>query len=98
MEGQINSAMCFLNDDAGGGGLPLTDDVMLQLRQKHPEAQEKIGTLLHGPVQKIPESLYLEINGEMIREAALRTKGSSGPSGVAFPQLFFQGSKLAPTV
>ena len=40
MEGQINSAMRFLNDDACGGVLPLTDDVMLQLRQKHPEAQE----------------------------------------------------------
>ena len=33
-------------------------------------------------MQEIPESLHLEINGEMIREAALRTKGSSGPSGV----------------
>ena len=64
MEGQINSAMRFLNDDACGGVLPLTDDVMLQLRQKHPEAQEaKIETLLHGPVHEIPESLYLEING-----------------------------------
>ena len=52
---------------------------MLQLRQKHPEAQEaKIETLLHGPVHEIPESLYLEMIGEMIREAALR----SGPSGV----------------
>ena len=55
MEGQINSAMRFLIDDACGGVLPLTDDVMLQLCQKHPEAQEaKIGTLLHGPVQEIP--------------------------------------------
>ena len=60
-----------------------TDYVILQLRQIHPEAQEaKIGTHLHGPVQEIPESIYLEINGEMIREAALRTKRSSGPSGV----------------
>ena len=56
---------------------------MLQLHQKHPEAQEaKIGTLPHGSVQEIPESLYLEINGDMIREADFRTKGSSGPSGV----------------
>ena len=73
--------MRFLNDDACGGVLFLIDNVMLQLRQKHPKAQKaKIRTLLHGPVQEIPESLYLEINGEMIREAALRTKGSSGPS------------------
>ena len=39
MEGQINSAMRFLNDDISGGVLPLTDDIMLQLREKHAEAQ-----------------------------------------------------------
>ncbi len=83
MEGQINSAMRFLNDDISGGVLPLTDDVMLQLREKHPEAQPaKSRVLLRGPTQDIPESLYLAINGEMVREAALRTKGSGGPSGV----------------
>ena len=83
MEGQINSAMRFVSDDVCRGVLPLTDDVMLQLRQKHPEAQDvKIGTLLHGPLQEIPESLYIGINGEMIREATLKTKGSGGPSGV----------------
>ena len=63
--------------------LPLTDDVMLQLREKHPEAQRtKLKVLLRGPVQDIPDSLFLEINGEMIRDAALKTKGSGGPTGV----------------
>jgi hypothetical protein len=76
MEGQINSAMRFLSEEGNGGVLPLSDDVMLQLRQKHPEAEEaKIGTLLRGPV-------FIPINGQMVREAALRTKGSGGPSGV----------------
>ena len=83
MEGQINSAMRFLNDDSSGGILSLTDDVMQQLREKHPEAQPaKSRVLLRGPVQDIPESIYLTINGEMIRDAALRTKGSGGASGV----------------
>ena len=50
-----------------------------KVQSKRPQ---KIGKLLHGAVQEIPESLYLEINEEMIREATLRTKGSSGPSGV----------------
>ena len=51
MEGQINSAMRFLSEEGNGGDvLPLSDDAMLQLRQKHPEAEEaKIGTLLRGP-------------------------------------------------
>ena len=56
---------------------------MQQLREKHPEAQPAKSTvLLPGPVQDMPESIYLTINGEMIRDAALRTKGSGGPSGV----------------
>ena len=75
--------MCFLNDDISGGVLPLTDDVMLQLREKHPEAQQaKLKVLLRGPAQDIPDSLFLDINGEMIRDAAIKTKGTRGPSGV----------------
>jgi hypothetical protein len=68
MEGQINSAMRFLSEEGNGGVLPLSDDVMLQLRQKHPEAEEaKIGTLLRGPVQEVIESLFIPINGQMVR-------------------------------
>ena len=79
MEGQINSAMCFLNDDISGDVLPLTDDGMLQLQERHPEVQQAIlKVLLHGPVQDIPDSLFLEINGEMICDAALKTKGLGG--------------------
>jgi hypothetical protein len=33
-------------------------------------------------VQEVIESLFIPINGQMVREAALRTKGSGGPSGV----------------
>ena len=75
MEGQINSAVRFLSDDICGGVLPLTDDVMLQLCQKHPEAQEaKFATLLHGALQEILESLYFGINREMVRDAPLKMK------------------------
>ena len=38
--------------------------------------------MLFGPVEDVPHILYNEINGEMARKAALRTKGSSGPSEV----------------
>ena len=84
MEGQINSALRFLNESSCGGILPLSDDVMTQLREKHPEPQSaKLGTLLFGPIDdEIPESVFVEINGDMIRQAVLRTKGSGGPSGV----------------
>ena len=83
MEGQINSALRYLSEDDSGGVLPLTDDVERQLREKRPDAQRaKLGSLLFGPVKDMPDSVYQEINGEFVREAALRTKGSGGPSGV----------------
>ena len=82
MEGQIKSALRYLSENDGGGVLLLTDDVLQQLREKHSEAQEaKLGSLLFGPVEDFPDSIYQQINGEMIREAALRAKGSGGPSG-----------------
>ena len=37
---------------------------------------------MFGPVEDIPDSVYQRINGELVREAALRIKGSCGPSGV----------------
>ena len=56
---------------------------MAQLKEKHPSPQEaRLGSLLFGPVEDAPDSVYQQINGEMVREAALRTRGFGGPSGV----------------
>ncbi|CAB4004351.1 Hypothetical predicted protein, partial [Paramuricea clavata] len=46
--------------------------------RKHPEPQPaKLGSVLFGPLNdEIPESVYSQINGEMFRQAALRTKRS----------------------
>ena len=84
LEGQINSALRFLSESTSGGVLPLTDEVMAQLQLKHPNPQPaKSGSLLFGPIDdEFPESVYSGINGEMVRQAALRTKGSGGPCGV----------------
>ena len=83
MTGQVNSALRYLSDDQGGGILPLSDDVMEQLKEKHPEPQGvQLGSLLFGPIKDVPDTLYYEINGDMVRDAPLRTKGSGGPSGV----------------
>ena len=67
-----------------GGMLELMDDVMAQLKEKHPNPQPTtLGSLLFVPIDDdLPESVYSEINGEMVRQAALRTKGSGGPCGV----------------
>ena len=40
----------------------------------------KLGILLFGPIDdEFPESVYFGINGEMGRQAALRTKASGVP-------------------
>ena len=83
MSGQISSSRYLSENDAGGGDvLPLSDDVMAQLREKNPSPQEaRLGYLLFGPVEDVPDSIYQQINGEMVLDAALRTKGSRAPSG-----------------
>ena len=84
LEGQINAAVRFVSESSSGGVLPLTDDAMVQLKEKHPNPQlPKLGSLLFGPIDDaIPETLYSEINGDMVRQAALRTEGAGGPSGI----------------
>ena len=66
-EGQINSALRYLSADDSGGVLPLTDDVVRQLREIHPDAQRaKLRSLLFMPVEDIPDSVYQEINRETL--------------------------------
>ena len=52
-----------------------TFNILNQLKEKYPPAQEaQLGSLLFGPVLDIPDVVYQKIDGEMVREAALRTK------------------------
>ena len=39
-------------------------------------------SLLNGPVDRVPTGIFDLINEQMIYDAAMRTKGSSGPSGI----------------
>ena len=59
---------------------------MAQLKEKHvhPNQQPaKLGYHLFGLIDDAtPETLYSEINGDMVRQAALRTKGAGGPLGI----------------
>ncbi|CAH3115014.1 unnamed protein product [Pocillopora meandrina] len=65
MTGQVNSTLRYLSNDQGRGILPLSDDVMGQLKEKHPEPQGvQLGSLLFGPTKDVPDTLYYEINGQ----------------------------------
>ena len=73
----------YLSEQDSGGILPPTDDVMIQLQDKHPSTQKaQLGSLVFGPIEDIPHVIYHQINGEIIKEVALETKGSGSPSGI----------------
>ena len=75
LEGQINSILRYLSEQDSGGILPPTDNVMIQLQDKHSSAQKaQLGSLVFGPIENILHVIYHQINGEMIKEAALKTK------------------------
>ena len=66
-----------------GGILPLNDETLDLLRQKHPEARNRQEDItLQGPMQSINPILFDEIDDEMIIKAAKNTKGGSAPSGM----------------
>ena len=83
MPGQINSALRYLSENAGVDVLPLNDDVMAQLRVKHPSPQEtSLGSLLFGPVEDVPDSIYQQINGKWYGMRLCEQKVRRGSSGV----------------
>ncbi|CAB3984705.1 Hypothetical predicted protein, partial [Paramuricea clavata] len=64
MEGQINSALRYLSEADCDVVLPLTDNVMRQLQEKHPKAQEaKLGSLLFGPFEEVHGPSGADANG-----------------------------------
>ena len=83
MEGKVSAAMKLLDNTSSSGVLNLTEEVMEELRHKHPEAANaKEGTLLHGPLFPVPECFYEPIDEQTIMKAAMDTRGSAGPSGM----------------
>ena len=54
---------------------------MEELEKKHPSAAEiREECLLNGPIDQILPNIFDLINEQMIYDAALKTKGSAGPS------------------
>ena len=77
MDSQINSAVRFLTENGNNGILPLNTDVIQELNAKYLEAKDPSDeALLYGPIDDAPSLIFQQLNGEMIRSAALRTKGS----------------------
>ena len=62
--------------------LPPKKDTLSRLIKKHPKGRmSSQGILLNGPLQNILLVKFQSIDKEIIRKAAIRTKGGSGASG-----------------
>ena len=56
MQGKINLAIRLLDQNNSGGILPLNDETMQCLRDKHPDANEKFETML--PARIVSPIIY----------------------------------------
>ena len=91
VQGKVNAALRYLSDNTNGGILAMDEIVegsngqtaMNVLKEKHPASQPTSNSaLIQGPVNDIPAVIFDQIDGDAIKRAALRTQGSSGPSGM----------------
>ena len=82
-QGKLTAAIKLLDKENSSGLLNLSDEVLAQLKEKHPvPAEIEEECLLHGPVDLVPAGIFDLINEQRIFDSALKTKGSAGPSGL----------------
>ena len=82
-KGDVNAALKLLTNNMNNGILPLNDDTLILLEQKHPEASEvQTGILLDQPPGRIHPIVYDAIDEDLVFNVASLTKGGSGPSGM----------------
>ena len=81
--GHVRQAARMLQNDSQGGILPIDDNTIKQLQEKHPkgaEAEEE--DLMKGQKGEVHTVTFNRIDGIMVKRAAIDTKGSAGPSGM----------------
>lgn len=83
MQGKLSAALKFLDRESSSGLLTLTQEVLEELKAKHPQPSEVVDEcLLQGPINIVPPSIFDVIDEQKIHQAAMKTKGSAGPSGM----------------
>ena len=79
----INGVMKLLTNNMTNGILPLDEKKLNSLKQKHPQSQPAYEeTLINGEPPVIHPIIFDDINEELVRKAAIRTKGGPDPSGL----------------
>ena len=82
LQGKVHAALRFLSEEANGAVLPLSDEVIEALSEKHPSpADIQPNSLLSGPV--IDLSVFkFDIDERKILDTAGSLQGAAAPSGV----------------
>ena len=79
----INAAVKLLTNNMQDGILPLNKEALNKLKEKHPKSKNANNdVLLTGVPQDVHPIIFAGINEEIIRKAAIKTKGGSGPSAM----------------
>ena len=82
-KGNVNVALKLLTNNMKDGILPLNIQTLNSLKEKHPESKDaSIDILLTDISQRVHPIKFAGIDEEMIRKAAIKTKGGSGPSAM----------------
>ena len=82
-KGNGNGALKLLTSNISNGILPLDDKTLSLLKQKHTMSSElNKEVLLRGEKPSVHPVVFEDIDKNMVKEAALKTKGGSGPSGL----------------
>ena len=80
---QVADALCLFNNNMSNGILPLSDKTLQILSLKHPEAQQAHHeSILQGPKRQINSIVYEGNDEDLVKKAAMKTKGGCGPSGL----------------
>lgn len=83
LQGKLTAAIKLLDSESSSGVLNVTPEVLEGLKEKHSEAADIADeSLLYGPTNDIPPSVFDLIDEERIYDAATKTKGSAGPLGM----------------
>ena len=81
--GKTSAAIKLLTANMEGGILPLNEETLNLLHEKHPEPSEmSIDALVDHIPEDIHSVVFDAIDGESIIKSAIKTKGGSGPSGL----------------
>ena len=80
---KVRAALRMLSEGGAGGVAHSSPEVLQKLIEKHPKARDADpDTLLPGHFLPVPSSLFDALNGDVIQNIAMNSKGAAGPYGM----------------